>query len=259
MSAEDGGEWVYGVHAVMGLLKTAPTRIHEILLARRPGEQRLERIRALAESREIPWRWAERAELERCADGRHQGVAAHCAPGPRHDEEFLLRLAAERRDLLLLVLDGITDPHNLGACLRVADAAGVAAVVAPRDRAAGITAAVHKVASGAAAAVPYVVVTNLARALRRLRAAGVWVVGACGEAETSLYAVDLRGPLALVVGAEDAGLRRLTREGCDVLARLPMQGAVESLNAAVAAGICLFEAVRQRRPDGGETGDAARG
>lgn len=259
MSADDSDEWVYGVHAVMGLLKTDPARVHEIRLARRRDDQRLERIRALAEAREIPWRWAERADLDRCADGRHQGVAARCAPGPRHDEDFLLRLVAERSDVLLLVLDGITDPHNLGACLRVADAAGVAAVIAPRDRAAGITAAVHKVASGAAATVPYVVVTNLARALRRLRDAGVWVVGACGEADLSLYAVDLHGPLALVVGAEDTGLRRLTREGCDLLARLPMQGAVESLNVAVAAGICLFEAVRQRLPETGDVGGAALG
>jgi 23S rRNA (guanosine2251-2'-O)-methyltransferase len=251
MLSQTGDEWVYGVHAVMGLLKTDPARVHEIRLARRRADQRLERIRTLADARAVPWGWAERGELDALAEGRHQGVAARCTAGPRHDEAFLLQLVAQRANPLLLILDGVTDPHNLGACLRVADAAGVAAVVAPRDRAAGITPSVQKVASGAAASVPYVVVTNLARLLRKLREAGVWVVGACGDAERDLYGVDLRGPLALVMGAEDSGLRRLTRECCDVLARLPMQGQVESLNVSVAAGICLFEALRQRLAAGG--------
>ena len=253
-------EWIYGVHAVMGLLKADAARLHEIRLLRQRRDQRLDRIRALAETQGVPWQWAERAELDRLAPGRHQGVAAHCVAGPLRDESYLLELVAQRREPLFLVLDGITDPHNLGACLRVADAAGVAAVIAPRDRAVGITATVQKVASGAAATVPYVVVTNLARLLRRLRDAGVWVVGTGGEAETSLYDADLRGPLALVMGAEDAGMRRLTRESCDLLVRLPMQGAVESLNVSVAAGICLFEAQRQRRaPAGGARGGGERG
>lgn len=251
MPDQTGDQWVYGVHAVIGVLKTDPARVHEIRLARRRGDQRLERVRALADARAVPWRWAERGELDALAEGRHQGVAAFCVAGPRQDEAFLLQLIAQRPDPLLLILDGVTDPHNLGACLRVADAAGAAAVVAPRDRAAGITPSVQKVASGAAASVPYVVVTNLARLLRRLREAGVWVVGACGDADAGLYGVDLRGPLALVMGAEDVGLRRLTRECCDVLARLPMQGQVESLNVSVAAGICLFEALRQRLAAGG--------
>lgn len=251
MLGQTDDQWVYGVHAVMGLLKTDPARVHEIRLARRRGDRRLERIRALADARAVPCGWAERGELDALAEGRHQGVAARCAVGPSHDEAFLLQLIAQRPEALLLILDGITDPHNLGACLRVADAAGVAAVVAPRDRAAGITPSVQKVASGAAASVPYVVVTNLARLLRKLREAGVWVVGTCGDAEAGLYGVDLRGPLALVMGAEDSGLRRLTRESCDVLARLPMQGQVESLNVSVAAGICLFEALRQRLAAGG--------
>ncbi len=265
MATEIDSEWVYGVHAVMGLLKSDPTRVHEIRLMRQRRDQRLERIRALAEAQGVPWQWAERAELDRLAPGRHQGVAAHCVAGPLRDEDYLLELVAQRSAPLFLVLDGITDPHNLGACLRVADAAGVAAVIAPRDRAVGITASVQKVASGAAATVPYVVVTNLARLLRKLRDAGVWVVGTGGEAASCLYDADLRGPLALVMGAEDSGMRRLTRESCDLLVRLPMQGAVESLNVSVAAGICLFEAQRQRRAaaggamEGGEERGAATG
>ncbi|MDQ2695720.1 MAG: 23S rRNA (guanosine(2251)-2'-O)-methyltransferase RlmB, partial [Pseudomonadota bacterium] len=148
---------------------------------------------------------------------------------------------------LLLVLDQVQDPHNLGACLRSADAAGVAAVIAPADRAAGLTATVRKVACGAAETVPFVAVTNLARALRRLQDQGLWIVGGAGEAEKNLYETDLTGPTAIVLGAEGKGLRRLTRECCDVLARIPLAGRVESLNVAVAAGVFLFEAVRQRR------------
>jgi 23S rRNA (guanosine2251-2'-O)-methyltransferase len=148
--------------------------------------------------------------------------------------------------VLLLVLDGVTDPHNLGACLRVADAAGCHAVVAPKDKACGLNATAIKVASGAADTVPYIMVTNLARSLRELQEQGVWVVGAAGEAEKDLYAIDQKGPLAWVLGAEGAGLRRLTRDTCDELARIPMYGSVESLNVSVASGVCLFEARRQR-------------
>jgi 23S rRNA (guanosine2251-2'-O)-methyltransferase len=240
-------EWVYGVHAVMGLLKTDAGRVREIRLQRHRRDQRLEKVRHLADQQGVAWQWAERDELDRLADGRHQGVAAFCTAGALHDESFLAALIEDRAELLLLVLDGITDPHNLGACLRAADAAGVAAVIAPRDRAVGITATVQKVASGAAASVPYVVVTNLARTLRGLQEAGVWLVGTCGDAESSLYDADLRGRTALVMGAEDTGMRRLTRDCCDLLVKLPMAGSVESLNVAVATGICLFEAVRQRR------------
>lgn len=263
MSSASDSEWMYGMHAVMGLLKSDPGRVQEIRLLAQRRDQRVDKLRALAELQGVPWQWANRTELDRLAPGRHQGVAALCRAGPLRDENYLLELVAKRRDPLFLVLDGITDPHNLGACLRVADAAGVAAVIAPRDRAVGITASVQKVASGAAATVPYVVVTNLARLLRKLRDAGVWVVGTSGDAETCLYAADLRGPLALVMGAEETGMRRLTRESCDLAVQLPMQGAVESLNVSVAAGICLFEAQRQRRAAaaltvGGECGAAAR-
>jgi 23S rRNA (guanosine2251-2'-O)-methyltransferase len=147
---------------------------------------------------------------------------------------------------LILVLDGVTDPHNLGACLRVADAAGAHAVIAPRDRAVGLNATAAKVASGAADTVPYITVTNLARALRELKDAGVWVVGTAGEATKSLYDTELDGPVALVMGAEGEGMRRLTRDTCDVVMQIPMAGTVESLNVSVASGVCLFEAVRQR-------------
>ena len=147
----------------------------------------------------------------------------------------------------LLILDEIQDPHNLGACLRTADAAGIQAVIAPRDNAVGLTPTVAKVASGAAETVPYVQVTNLARTLDSLKARGIWLVGLAGEAEADLYGIDLQGPIALVLGGEGRGLRRLTRERCDYLARLPMLGTVESLNVSVATGICLYEALRQRR------------
>jgi 23S rRNA (guanosine2251-2'-O)-methyltransferase len=175
----------------------------------------------------------------------HQGVAARVA---------LLRLPADLEEVLeqcnepalLLVLDGITDPHNLGACLRVADAMGVHAVIAPRDRAAGLNATVSKVASGAAETVPYLAVTNLARTMRDLKERGIWLIGADERARQSLYEVKLGGPLAWVLGAEGEGMRRLTRETCDDLVRVPMHGSVESLNVSVSAGICLAETRRQR-------------
>jgi 23S rRNA (guanosine2251-2'-O)-methyltransferase len=176
---------------------------------------------------------------------RHQGVAARIeAAGPAQDLDAVLDELAE--PALLLILDGVTDPHNLGACLRVADAMGVHAVVAPKDRAVGITPTVEKVASGAAEAVPFIAVTNLARAMRELKERGIWLIGADQDADHDLYSVKLEGPLAWVLGAEGEGMRRLTRENCDELARIPMLGAVESLNVSVSAGICLAETRRQR-------------
>jgi 23S rRNA (guanosine2251-2'-O)-methyltransferase len=177
----------------------------------------------------------------------HQGVLAQCrAAAERTEGELPGLLASLSGPALLLVLDGIQDPHNLGACLRSADAAGAQAVILPKDNAAPITPVVRKVASGAAEVLPVFQVTNLARTLDELKDAGVWLIGAAGEAEQTLYDVDLRGPVALVLGAEGTGLRRLTREKCDHLARIPMAGTVESLNVSVATGIFLFEAVRQR-------------
>lgn len=179
----------------------------------------------------------------------HQGVVARVEPVmlPHNLDDLIEDLGAEARTPLLLVLDGITDPHNLGACLRVADAAGVHAVIAPKDRAVGLNATVEKVASGAAKTVPYITVTNLARSLRDLKERGVWLVGTDDEATQSLFGATLTGPLALVMGAEGSGMRRLTKELCDMLVKIPMQGTVESLNVSVACGVCLFEAVRQRR------------
>ena len=181
---------------------------------------------------------------------RHQGVAARIGPAPARALDDVLD--AVTGDPLLLVLDGVTDPHNLGACLRVADAAGVHAVVAPKDHAVGINATVSRVASGAAEAVPYCMVTNLARTLRELKEREIWIVGADEAGTQTLHTAKLTGPIAWVLGAEGAGLRRLTRETCDVLVRIPMAGAVESLNVSVAAGVCLFETVRQRRDTVGE-------
>ncbi|HOW62132.1 MAG TPA: 23S rRNA (guanosine(2251)-2'-O)-methyltransferase RlmB, partial [Candidatus Contendobacter sp.] len=197
--------------------------------------------------------WADRAELDRLSGGaRHQGVVARLVIRQRsYDEADLPELlAAPNGPALVLALDGVQDPHNLGACLRSAAAADVQAVIAPTDRAAGLNATVRKVASGGADIVPFVAVTNLARTLRGLQEQGVWIVGAAGEADATLYDVDFTLPTALVLGAEEKGLRRLTREVCDRLARIPMAGGMESLNVSVAAGIFLFEARRQRGANG---------
>lgn len=247
-SAAHGQEWVYGMHSVLALLKTSPERISELRVVRGRHDQRLAKIKALAEQLQIPVATVSRDELESIASGNHQGVAALCAEGEVQDEHFLLSLL-ENLDHppLLLVLDGVTDPHNLGACLRTADATGVDAVIAPKDKSVGITATVRKVACGAAETVPFVVVTNLARTMKALQDAGVWIVGTSGDAEIEHYAGDLRGPLALVMGAEGEGMRRLTKEYCDVLVKLPMAGTVSSLNVSVATGVCLYEAIRQRR------------
>jgi 23S rRNA (guanosine2251-2'-O)-methyltransferase len=244
-----GKELLYGLHAVGAALTHDPRSVLEMWVQAGRRDERLERLLEAAAGAGVSVRQVARQELDRMAGGaRHQGVIAQARSMPVLDEgdlEALLdRLTAPP---FLIVLDGVQDPHNLGACLRTADAAGAHAVIVPRDRAVGLTATVRKVASGAAETVPFVQVTNLARCLRELRERGIWLVGAAGEAETELYAADLRGPLALVLGAEEKGLRRLTREHCDVLVRIPMHGSVASLNVSVATGILLFEAVRQRR------------
>lgn len=198
----------------------------------------------------IPVQYVSKGTLDKLAQyGRHQGIVIR-RRRPKaaiHDIKDL-NLATDSVLPLLLVLDGIQDPHNLGACLRTADAAGVQAVISPRDRATGITPTVSKVASGAAENIPVIQVNNLARALQQLQAAGIWIIGATESAEHSIYEIDLVRPLALVMGAEGKGLRRNTRLHCDILVNIPMAGIVESLNISVATGICLFEAVRQRRP-----------
>lgn len=237
---------VYGIHAVGHLLRNSADRILELQVAEDRSDQRLLAIRELAVDHGINPVSATRQEMDGRASGQHQGVVAVVRPRPPGNENDLGLALDTLEEPLLLVLDCIQDPHNLGACLRTADATGVGAVVAPRDRAASLTATVRKVASGASETVPFFQVTNLARTLRELGERGIRRVGADGEAETSLFAADLRGPLAIVMGGEGRGLRRLTREHCDLLVSLPMLGAVESLNVSVATGVCLYTALSQR-------------
>jgi 23S rRNA (guanosine2251-2'-O)-methyltransferase len=242
-----GSAAVAGIHSVRSALKHGGG-VGEVWMERRRRDRRLGEIAELARKAGVEVRQVERADIERVANGlNHQGVLAWVStPAPRVEKDLDALLAAQGRPPLLLILDEVQDPHNLGACLRSADAAGVHAVIAPKDNAAGLTPTVCKVASGAAETVPYIQVTNLARAMDRLKERGIWLIGMAGEAEQSLFAADLSGPLGLVLGSEGKGLRRLTRERCDLLVRLPMLGAVESLNVSVAAGICLYEALRQR-------------
>jgi 23S rRNA (guanosine2251-2'-O)-methyltransferase len=241
----------YGIHAVRALLTRSPQRVRQLWFGfNREAATRLTELRELAHDAGVQIQDAADAVLDRMAEGeRHQGVLAEIVPragDPETQLEEALESMATRAPLLL-VLDGVTDPHNLGACLRSADAAGVAAVIAPRDRAAGLSPVVRKVAAGAAESVAFVAVVNLARTLRELQERGVWLIGTDDEAERTLYDVDMTGPTAIVMGSEGEGLRRLTREACDELVRIPMGGAVESLNVSVAAGVALFEAVRQRQ------------
>jgi 23S rRNA (guanosine2251-2'-O)-methyltransferase len=238
---------LFGFHAVGVRLKTAPGSVNEVHVDAARRDQRMRQLVERAQAAGVRVVDSDDARLTQMAGApRHQGVVARVAPLPQsHSLDDLLD--AVDGPPLLLVLDGVTDPHNLGACLRVADGAGAHAVVAPKDHAVGINATVSKVASGAAETVPYLMVTNLARALADLKDRDIRVIGTCEEAADSLYDVDLRGPVALVLGAEGPGMRQLTRKTCDHLVHIPMAGAVESLNVSVAAGVCLFEALRQRR------------
>lgn len=239
--------WIFGIHAVQGLLKTNPQRVEALQVCRGRQDVRLKKLLTLAEQHQVTVQWTSAKELDALVDGRHQGVAARCTEGQTYDEGFLSELVEQQgQNCLLLMLDGVTDPHNLGACLRVADGSGVQAVIVPRDNSVGVTPVVSKVACGAAETVPLVAVTNLARTLRKLQQAGVWVVGTAGDADKTIYDTDLTGPLVMVMGAEGTGMRQLVRAQCDFLARLPMAGEVSSLNVSVATGVCLFEAVRQR-------------
>ncbi len=237
---------IYGFHAVTARIRQHPDSVLEIYLLSERRDQRARDMAKLAEDNGIRVIAVDSRRLDGMAgNSRHQGVAARVDASRRvqHLEDVLDTLTEPP---LLLVLDGVQDPHNLGACLRSADAFGVHAVIAPKDRAVGINATVEKVACGAAETVPYITVTNLARTLRELQERGIWVVGADGTAEKDLHGFRHGGPLALVLGAEGEGLRRLTRETCDELVRIPMLGNVESLNVSVSAGIFLFEARRQR-------------
>jgi 23S rRNA (guanosine2251-2'-O)-methyltransferase len=243
---------IFGLHAVRAWLKSAqPQPGDQLWVDGRRHDKRIQQLIGDAKRQGVAVHPCSRKELDRDTGGAvHQGVMVRPArprATVRYDENWLQDRVAQRGEaLLLLVLDGITDPHNLGACLRSAEAAGVDAVVVPRDRSVGITPVVRKVASGAAERVPLVTVTNLSRVLKWLADEGVWVVGTAGEADELLYAADLRGALALVMGAEGDGMRRLTKAQCTQLVKIPLLGSVSSLNVSVAAGVVLFEALRQR-------------
>jgi len=238
---------IYGLHAVQSLLQRHPERVLNIRLAERREDARVRAVDALARQHGKPVQRVDAQALHKAlGDVAHQGVAAEVAPLAPWSEDDLLTALATAQQPLILALDGVQDPHNLGACLRTADACGVLAVVVPKDRAANLTPVVRKVAAGAAETVPLVTVTNLVRTLKLLQEAGLWVTGADAEGARFAYEADLTGGTVLVMGAEGAGLRQLTRQTCDHMVRLPQLGSVESLNVSVAAGMLLYEAVRQR-------------
>ncbi|AXF78208.1 23S rRNA (guanosine(2251)-2'-O)-methyltransferase RlmB [Erwinia tracheiphila] len=241
-------EIVFGLHAVKALLDSDPQRFQEVFILKGRDDRRLQPLIKALEEQGIVIQLASRQWLDNQVEGGvHQGIVAKVKAGRQYQENDLPDLLASLASPFLLILDGVTDPHNLGACLRSADAAGVDAVIVPRDRSAQLNATAKKVASGAAEHVPLIRVTNLARTMRLLQEANVWIVGTAGEADHGLYQSKMTGPMALVMGAEGEGMRRLTREHCDELMSIPMAGSVSSLNVSVATGICLFEAVRQRK------------
>ncbi len=241
-------EWLYGIHAMQSVLEKEPERVMEVLVLKGRNDERLTTIVNQARRHGISVQFCQRKALDDKVGGeQHQGVVARAKPARVLDEADLDKILASEAQPLILVLDGVTDPHNLGACLRTADGAGVHAVVVPKDKSASLNGTVRKVACGAAEVVPLIQITNLARTLKHLQDKGLWIVGTAGETDKTLYDVDLKGPTALVMGAEGKGMRRLTKETCDVLVKLPMAGSVTSLNVSVATGVCLYEIVRQRR------------
>jgi 23S rRNA (guanosine2251-2'-O)-methyltransferase len=243
-----GTQTIYGMHAVRVMLERLPQRVLAVRLAERRDDPRVRAIEELARRHQRPVERLDAQALRQLlGDVVHQGVAADITPLTPWSEDDLLSALGDTAAPLLLALDGVQDPHNLGACLRSADACGALAVIVPRDRAAQLTATVRKVAVGAAESTPVVAVTNLVRTLKLLKEAGLWVVGTDAAAAKEAYEVDLKGGVVLVLGAEGSGLRYLTQQTCDFLVRLPQLGAVESLNVSVAAGMLLYEAVRQRR------------
>jgi len=249
-------QYIYGIHAVDSLLRTNPKSVQRLWVQQGRDDRRIGALLELAQNQGVPVAREPRKDLDQMVSGRHQGVVAETLDVPVHgeisqpnawQEADLYRMVENSAGpVLLLILDGVTDPHNLGACLRSADAAGVDAVIVPKDKSADLNPTSRKVACGAAEIVPFVKVTNISRAMEGLKERGVWLYGTAGEAENSIYDSDLSGSVALVMGAEGGGLRRLTREGCDHLVKLPMAGSVSSLNVSVATGVCLFEIVRQR-------------
>jgi 23S rRNA (guanosine2251-2'-O)-methyltransferase len=239
---------LFGFHAVGVRLKTSPSSIIEVYIDTSRRDARMRQFVERAKEAGVRLIEVDGLRLSKLAGSHgHQGVAARVNPVVlSHSLDDLLDQVEGVESPLILVLDGVTDPHNLGACLRVADGAGVHAVIAPKDHAVGINATVAKVASGAAETVPYFMVTNLARTLNELKERNIWVIGTSGDAPKTLYQVDMKGPVALVLGAEGPGMRQLTRKTCDELVSIPMCGGVESLNVSVASGVCLYEARRQR-------------
>ena len=244
------GELLYGIHSIDAALSHDPQNLIELYFESGSENPRIKELSDRARDLGLKPHGRPRDALDRMTGGaRHQGaVARYRAPPPRAESDLAPLIEAAGAEALLLVLDGITDPHNLGACLRSAEAAGVTAVIAPKDKAVGITPTVRRASSGAADRVAFFSVTNLARTLKAIKQQGVWLVGLDSESKQNLYSIDFKGPIAIVMGSEGEGMRRLTTESCDFLARIPMRGDVESLNVSVATGIVLFEALRQRAP-----------
>jgi len=241
-------EYIFGWHAVEAVLKREPERLQRLWIQTGRQDRRVKTVTSALDEMGVTWELVHRRELDERVAGVHQGVVAQVGKSKEWSEaDMLAMLAGSDKPPFLLVLDGVTDPHNLGACLRTADAVGVQAVIVPKDKSASLTPVARKVACGAAETVPLVRVTNLARTLRTLQEEGVWLIGTAGEADSSLYQADFRGAVALVMGAEGKGMRRLTREHCDLLINIPMLGHVDSLNVSVATGVCLYEALRQRQ------------
>ncbi len=243
-------EWVFGIHAVDAVIEKRRDAVQQICIQKGRNDQKIKALESRARGYGLSVVTMAKHEIEQRVKGNHQGVIAEVAPARELDEadleQLVKSLAAKKAPPFFLVLDGVTDPHNLGACVRTANAAGAHAVIYPKDKSAGLNATVRKVACGAADFTPMISVTNLARTLKWLKQCGIWVVGAAGETEQAMAMADFTGPLALVMGSEGKGMRRLTRENCDQLVKIPMQGEVESLNVSVATGVLLYEAYRQR-------------
>ena len=240
--------WIVGINPVEGALSNDAERVREVVVENGQRNARVLELAERAKALKIPVRHQPREQLEKLAgEARHQGVAAlYEAQAEALESDLAGLLDRDGQETLVLVLDGVTDPHNLGACLRSAAAAKITAVIVPKDRAVGLTPVVRRASAGGADRIPLIAVTNLARTLRELKDAGVWITGLAGDTDTSVYSVDFHGPVALVLGSEGEGIRRLTRDLCDFVAKIPMPGTMESLNVSVATGVVLFEALRQR-------------
>ena len=242
-------QFIHGIHAVKSALKYDPTTIQEIMVDKRRSDDKSNAIIGAAKKAGVTVSRRDKKELDKLADGEnHQGVIAVSAGSkPKGDKELTDFIQQMEHNPFLLILDGVQDPHNLGACLRTANAAGVDAVIIPKDKAVGMTSVVHKVSCGASHVIPVFQITNLSRTMKSLQKEGVWIIGTAGETDQSYLDIDFKGSVAVVMGAEGDGMRRLTKEACDYLVKIPMEGVVESLNVSVATGVVLFEAKRQRQ------------